>query len=355
MTVRAPSEERLLIASYLEPELVERIRAEVPEIDVVYRPDLLRPPRYAADHKGADRGRTPEQEAEWRSLLGEATILFDFDQTHLADLPEVAPQVRWIQATSSGIGQFVRKQDYTRRMPDTIITTASGVHTIPLAEFAVMSMLMHTRGALHVLGQQQRSNWERYAGTDLAGRTVLVVGLGAVGGEVARLARALRMRVIGVKRDPDSLPDTVRIDRVVGPEGLSDCLPEAEFLVLIAPHTEETEGMIGENELEALPNGAVLINIGRGALVDETALVRALESRHLAAAYLDVFAEEPLPVRSPLSRESALRKYQRPGECAHRRPLLRESSKIPGGRAAPERAGGGSAVLREASWRPARR
>jgi phosphoglycerate dehydrogenase-like enzyme len=174
------------------------------------------------------------------------------------------------------------------------------VHAIPLAEFAAMSMLMHSRGALHVLGEQRRKHWERYAGTDLADRTAIVVGLGAVGTEVASRARAFGMRVIGVKRDPASASPDLPVDDLVGPDALVGLLPEADFLILIAPHTDETEGMIGEAELAVLPTGAALINIGRGALVDEKALVAALESGHLGGAYLDVFAEEPLPEDSPL-------------------------------------------------------
>lgn len=290
----------LLIASYIEPELVDRIRETAPDLDVMYRPDLLRPPRYAADHKGLDRDRSTEEEREWLECLERATILFDFDQTHLADLPDVAPNVRWIQSTSSGIGQFVRRHEYARRMPDTVITTASGVHAIPLAEFVAMSMLMHTRGARSTLEAQGRKHWERYAGTDLADRTAVVVGLGAVGTEVARLAQALRLRVVGVKRHPDRAASDLPIDVLIGPDELKTHLEGADFLILIAPHTEETEGMIGAEELAALPERAALINIGRGALLDEGALVEALRSGRLSAAYLDVFAEEPLPAGSPL-------------------------------------------------------
>ena len=305
MTLTAEASEHglrhtVLIASYIEPELVERVREATPDVEVIYRPDLLRPPRYAADHKGAERDRTSEEEGEWLECLGRATILFDFDQTHLSDLPEVAPSVRWIQSTSSGIGQFVLRQDYARRMPGTVITTASGVHAIPLAEFATMSMLMHSRGAMHTLEAQGRKHWERYAGTDLAGRTALVVGLGSIGTEVARMARSLGLLVVGVKRHPDDAQVDPPVDVLIGPSELAAHLPEADFLVLIAPHTDETEGMIGSDELAALPRGSALINIGRGALVDEVALVEALRSGHLGGAYLDVFAEEPLPLESPL-------------------------------------------------------
>jgi len=293
--------EVVLIASWLEPELVEEIRGVDASVRVVHEPDLLRPPRYPADHHGGPFERSGEQERRWRALLGEATVLFDFDRTHLEDLPELAPRVRWIQATSAGIGQLVRRLRYAERMPHTVFTTASGVHARPLAEFATMAMLMHARRLLHVAAAQAARRWERFAGTDLEGRTVVVVGLGRIGAEIARAARAFGMRVVGVKRRPVDAPqDELGVHEIHGPDALSDILPAADFLVLVAPHTDETERMIGAAELAALPRGAALINIGRGALVDERALVHTLTSGHLGGAYLDVFEEEPLPADSPL-------------------------------------------------------
>ncbi len=291
----------VLIASWLEAELVDEIRRADPDVRVLHEPALIAPPRYPADHHGGPLQRTEAQEARWRELLAEATVLFDFDRTHLADLPELAPNVRWIQATSAGIGQFVRRLGYAERMPDTVFTTASGVHARPLAEFAVLAMLMHARRILHVVRAQSERTWERFAGTDLEGRTVVVVGLGRIGRDVARRARAFGMRAIGVKRGPVGVDgDGTDVDEVHGPEALRAILPGADFLVLVAPHTDETEGMIGAEELAALPPGAAVVNIGRGALVDEPALVEALRSGHLGGAYLDVFADEPLPADSPL-------------------------------------------------------
>lgn len=291
----------VLIASYLEPEHVARVRAVDPSLHVIYEPDLLRPPRYAADHHGAARQRTPEEEARWQGYLAQAEILFDFDHTHHEDLPELAPNLRWIQATSAGIGQFVRRMGYGERMPGCLFTTASGVHARPLAEFSLMAMMMHVRNFWLMQAQQSQRHWERLAGTDLDGRTVAIVGMGKIGTEVARLARPFGMTVLGSKRSPQGLdPADLWLDELHGPEGLAAILPRAEFLVLATPHTDETEALIGPAELDLLPDGAMLINIARGAVVDEAALIAALRSGKLAAAALDVFEEEPLPPDSPL-------------------------------------------------------
>ncbi len=297
-----PSESHnVLIASYLEPQHVERIRQADPRLRVIYEPTLLRPPRYAADHTGSPVERTPDQEAQWRGLLLDAEILFDFDQTHREDLPELAPNVRWIQASSAGIGQFVKRMAYDRRMPGTVFTTASGVHAEPLAEFCLMAMLMFNKGLLRMIHDQERKHWERYAGTDLVDRTLVIVGVGTIGRKIARIAKAFGMTVVGVKRSPGAAdPASLNLHELYAPAALPDVLPRAEYLVLITPHTDETEKMIGAHELASLPQGAILINIARGALVDEAALIDALRSGHLRGAALDVFEEEPLPQSSPL-------------------------------------------------------
>jgi glyoxylate/hydroxypyruvate reductase A len=287
----------VLICSYLEPEQVARIRQVDERLTVLYEPDLLRPPRYAADHNGDPIfQRTPEQEARWRGLLAQADILFDCDPTHRADLPEVAPKARWVQSTSAGIGQMVKEHGYDTRMPHTVFTTASGVHKRPLAEFVMMAMLMHYKGALRMIDAQRRKHWERYAGTDLEGRTLALVGLGRVGAEIARMCRALGMTVIGT----DVNPAAEVVDRYYPPSQLHAMLPQADVLVLMVPHTPQTEKMIGAKELALLPRGAYVINTARGAVVDEPALIAALRSGHLAGAALDVFVEEPLPPSNPL-------------------------------------------------------
>ena len=292
---------QVLIASYLEPEHVERIRQVSSRLHVIYEPDLLRPPRYPADHKGQPFDRTEEQESRWQAHLETTDILFDFDITHHDDLPALAPNLLWIQATSSGIGQFVKRCGYDRSLPKTLFTTARGVHAQPLAEFCLMSMLICSKKLLHIQHEQTRKHWERYAATDLAGRTLGIIGVGAVGQEVARSARALRMHVIGVEQQTEGIePTSLHLNELYPSDQLHEVLERLEFLVLAAPHTPTTEKMMGKTELNLLPKGAVLINIGRGALIDEKALIEALSSGHLGSAFLDVFEEEPLPPQSPL-------------------------------------------------------
>jgi len=291
----------VLIASYIESELVDEIRGVDARLDVLYEPELLAPPRYPADHGGGEFTRTPAQEAEWRRLLGRAQVLFDFDRANARELPELAPKLEWIQATSAGIGPFVRRMGYPDRMPAVIFTTASGVHARPLAEFCFMVLFAFHKKLLLTLRDQRLHHWERFAGADLEGRTLVIVGMGRIGREVARLARALGMRVVGVKRTSAGVPPAeLGLDELYGPERLHEALEQAENLVLCAPHTPETEGMIGAAELACLPEGAVVINIGRGALMDEDALIEALRSGRLLGAGLDVFREEPLPHGSPL-------------------------------------------------------
>ena len=300
----APAKLKLVVASYLEPDLVAAIAAVDPaRLDVVYEPSLLPKPRYAADHVGAPLVRTQEEEARWRALLAAADVLFDFDHTNLDALPVLAPKVQWLQATSAGIGQLVARQGYTTRMPRTIFTTASGVHAQPLAEFAALAMLAFSRGLFTMIAQQREKRWERFAASDLVGKTALIYGYGSIGEEVARQTRALGVTCVGVNRSGRA--GALRSGGDLGvavhpPSALHALLPAASFLVLAAPHTKETEKVIGARELALLPKGAIVINVARGALIDEPALVEALATGHLGGAALDVFATEPLPAASPL-------------------------------------------------------
>lgn len=284
----------ILIATPLEPEYVERIRAVDPRIEVLYAPDLLPTPKYVADH-GGYATRPPEQQARWDAMLAQAEVLWDFDRSHLTDLTQAAPRLRWVQGTSAGIGQFVRRQGWDKT--DIIFTTASGVHARALADFCLMAMLMFAKDYFRMERGRKTRHWERYCGEELTDKTLAIVGLGRVGQEIARHGKKLDMRVVGTKSTPAPLPD---VDHVYHPSELHAMLPEADYLVLIAPHTAATEGLMGRDELALLKASAVFINIARGQLVDELTLIEMLQTGRLRGAALDVFATEPLPTDSPL-------------------------------------------------------
>jgi glyoxylate/hydroxypyruvate reductase len=289
---------RVLIASPLEAEHVERIAAAEPErIEVLYAPELLGTPRYIADHSGAPRDRTEPERQRWADLLSQADILFDFDHDAGADLPNRAPNVRWIQATSAGIGEYVRRIGLAK--DSIILTTAAGVHAQPLAEFALMGMLYFAKEVPMLQRRQAEHFWERYCGHELAGSRVLIVGLGAVGRRTAELCAAFGMTVTGLRRSASS-ELSPGVDAMIDFSKLDLELERTEYLVISAPGTPETIRMIDARRLGLLPPGAVLINIGRGSIVEEAALIEALRSARLRGAALDVFEKEPLPPQSPL-------------------------------------------------------
>jgi glyoxylate/hydroxypyruvate reductase A len=287
----------VVLASPLEPELVERIVGVDPRVNVVWRPDMLGSPRYPGDHFPPIQ-RTPEQVAEWAQLLGEAEVMLDVDQPSAANILELAPHLRWIQSSSSGVGDWVRRLGLVEA-PVTV-TNAAGIHATPLAEFAVFAMLYFAKHWPRMAAEQQAQHWERTAIDSLEGKTLGIVGLGHVGRKVAQLATALEMRVVATRRSGAEGVNPPAVERVYPPLELGLLLREVDYLVLSVAHTLETHGMLGADELAQLKPSAVLINIARGTIVDEPALIDALQAGRLAGAALDVFAREPLPVDSPL-------------------------------------------------------
>jgi phosphoglycerate dehydrogenase-like enzyme len=162
-------------------------------------------------------------------------------------------------------------------------------------------MLMFAKDAFRMAAEMERRHWERYAGSTLRGKMLAVISLGSGGQAVARLARCLGMRVLGTKRTIKGLdPTSLGVERLYPWTDLEPMLTVADFVVLYLPHTEETEGLIGRRELAAMKQGAVLINVARGAVWDEPAVIEALKTGHLGGLASDVFAVEPLPEDSPL-------------------------------------------------------
>jgi len=287
---------RVLIASALEPEHVQRIAAVDPRVDVLHAPELLPVPRYQADHHGPPRDLAAADLDRWRRMLAAAQVSFDFDWAAPADMAAGCPELRWVQATSSGIGGFLQRTGLDQS--DITFTTAAGVHAVPLAEFALTGVLYFVKELPLLAARQAERLWVRYTTRQLAGRRAMVVGLGRVGQKVADVFCAMGTEVWGVARDGNL--DLASVSRVVDVAGMDALLPEVDAIVLCCPLTPQTKGLLDRRRLRLLPAGAIVVNIARGPVIDEPALVEALADGHLGGACLDVAAVEPLPPESPL-------------------------------------------------------
>jgi phosphoglycerate dehydrogenase-like enzyme len=296
---------QVLIASPLEAELAARIQAADPRAEVLFEPDLLPPARYPADHRGDPAfRRDADGEARWRALLDRAEVLFGVPGDSADDLAEVVtglPRLRWVHATSAGAGEQVRRAGLPAEALERVaVTTSSGVHAVPLAEFAIFGLLAVAKDLPRLIEDQRARAWPevRQPFRELSGQTLFLVGLGEIGREVARLGKALGMRTVGVRRTEGPPPECV--DEVHGPQRLAELAGRADAMVVSLPLTDQTAGLVDRATIERLPPGCIFVNIGRGAVVDEPALVDALRDRRIAGAVLDVFATEPLPADSPL-------------------------------------------------------
>lgn len=305
MAARRESEEttKVMIATPLEEELVQEIEAVDSRVNVLYEADLLPPPRYPSDHKGeSDFHRSAESEQQWSQMLGDAEVLFGApgeSAEGLVDAIRSGSNLRWIQATNAGVGEHVRATDLTQEeLSRVTITAASGVHATPLAEFSIFGLLAFTKDLPRLLQDKESKRWDHYSTNELKGRTLLVIGLGKVGLEVARLAHCFGMRTIGTKRRPDK--DLPSVEEVYASNRLKELVPRADAMVVTLPLTEETRGIIDRETIELMRAECVLVNVGRGGVVDEQALIEALQENRIRGAALDVFREEPLPEDSPL-------------------------------------------------------
>lgn len=224
----------------------------------------------------------------------EILLLWDFKTRDLPEVWHLAKNLRWVHAASAGVNILMFP---ALRQSDVVVTNARGVFDVPMAEYTLGLMLHFAKGLDVTIADQRERRWSFHYADLLQGRTLTIVGLGSIGRTLARLARAFEMRIVGVRRDgaPDSSVDLVYpVDR------LREALAEADYVVIYTPLTEETRGLFGRAEFEAMKPGSVLVNLGRGGVVDEGELLRALRASRLRGAATDVFAQEPLPADSPL-------------------------------------------------------
>lgn len=208
---------------------------------------------------------------------------------------EYADGLSWIQAVSAGVGMYDLD---VLRDAGVIVTNASGVHAQPIAEHVLAYILVFERKVLTGIQQQHERQWVRYQPGELSGKTLCVVGLGAIGSRIAQLGDALGMTVVGTRSSPERGNEYA--SDVRGADGLDDLLPVADYVVLACPLTPETRDLIGYEEFVSMKQKAVLLNISRGKVVNEAALVEALSNGRISGAALDVTQTEPLSEDSRL-------------------------------------------------------
>lgn len=276
----------------LRPEGEARLRAEAPagwEIAIVRSPT-------SSDGDGP-KGASEES----RRLIADAEVYFGFGFT--ADLLHAAHRLRWVHSAAAGVGSVLASGVAAS---DILLTNSAGIHGPPIAEFVIAGILHFLRGLDVAIAQQRRGEWSKrfFVAEDSPLREisecrVLIVGTGGLGGESARRLAGLGATCVGVRRRPE-LGAPEGFTAVVGQDGLDEELPKADVLVLAAPFTADTSELMTRERLMRLPKGAIVVNVARGALLDEDAVADLLEDGRLRGAVLDVFREEPLPASSRL-------------------------------------------------------
>ncbi len=227
-------------------------------------------------------------------FIERADILVTFGPMMSDAVLQGAPRLRWIQALGTGTDGIV---DQPSLGPQVIVTNMHGFHGAPMAEAALLGMLSLARDVPRSMRAQQAARWERFPARTLNQSTVVIYGVGDIAKTLAPLCKALGMRVIGVSSAPR---EVAGFDEVVGRVQLTAAAAQADFLVLLTPYSASTHHSVDASVLAAMKRGSMLVNLARGGVVDEDALVAVLRNGHLAGAALDVFQREPLPGDHPL-------------------------------------------------------
>ncbi len=294
---------RVVVATPLSEANRDLIASVEPHLDLVWEPSLLPPMRHNADHEGDPAfRRTEEQDARFRSLLDSADVLYGIpgvDPQALKRTVDANPALRWVHTMAAGGGGQVGAAGLSAEQLDRIaFTTSAGVHGGPLAEFALFGVLAGAKTLPRLLDQQRSHTWSgRWEMAQVSEQTVLILGLGGIGTEVARLLSGLGATVIGTSRRP---VEVFGVSRVIHPDDLLDVAPSVHAVITTLPGTAATVGLLGAEFFAALRPGSTVVNVGRGTVIDESALIAALREGVVGFAALDVFATEPLDAASPL-------------------------------------------------------
>jgi phosphoglycerate dehydrogenase-like enzyme len=202
--------------------------------------------------------------------------------------------LKWIQALGTGVDNIV---DLPSLGKEVLVTNIRGIHGAPVSEATVAFMLSLARDLPRSVRAQENAKWERWPSQLLAGKTVGILGVGLIAEYLAPICKTLHMTVVGISGSPRPTPG---FDRMVHRDELLNVAPDLDFLIALTPLSPETRGIVGEKLFAAMKSSAFLINVARGGVVDEPALIKALEAGQIAGAGLDVFSQEPLPSDNPL-------------------------------------------------------
>lgn len=227
-------------------------------------------------------------------LFLNAEIFLTYGEDLTEELIYKADKLKWIMVMSAGLDRMPFEACKKRGI---LVTNVRGIHKIPMAEFTIGMMLQHVKQMRSLWTNEQAKAWERKLPMgELYGKTLLILGIGAIGGEVARLAKAFNMKTIGVNR---SGREAEWADEIYTMDNYQEAMPEADFIVSVMPSTNETKHFLDASDFEIMKDTAVFINIGRGDLVKDEVLIVALQEKKIAHAYLDVFYQEPLKESHP--------------------------------------------------------
>lgn len=291
------------IAAPVPPDVPELLRKRESRIELRYDPDVLPPMRHPADFAGDPSfTRTREQQRRYEELLDGADALYgipDVDAAALRRVVEANPHLRWVHTMAAGGGATVQEAGLTDEQLNKIIFTSSaGVHSGPLAEFAIFGVLAGAKDLPRLARQQSGRVWSgRWMMGQLAEQTVLVIGLGGIGRRVVELLAPFGGTILGTSRRRITIDG---VDEVVHPNKLVEVAGRVDAAISTLPGTDATAGLLGADFFAALKPGATVVNVGRGTVIDEAALIDALNTGRVGFAALDVFATEPLPSDSPL-------------------------------------------------------
>jgi phosphoglycerate dehydrogenase-like enzyme len=229
----------------------------------------------------------------------DAAVIFNWSGSGdlLREVFGMCPAVRWVHCRAAGLDDLLSPGLISSPVP---LTNGSGVFSPPLGEFVLGAILYFAKDFRRLIRNQAAGVWEPFDVAEISGQTAGIVGYGDIGRAVAARLRPMGMRVLALRRTPGGSDPL--IDRLYGPDRLREMIAQCDYVVVTAPLTAQTRGMIGAPEFAAMKRGAVIINVGRGAVIDETAMIAALGERRILGAALDVFASEPLPPGNALYR-----------------------------------------------------